>query len=148
MFPGFQTWNTINIFSYFFTVPVHLDVHWCLAVINLKEKTVKFFDSLPGHYKKKYLEVLRKYIEQEHMDKKKTPFDTSDFELENVKDIPRQMNGSDCGMFTLKYSEYLSRNASITFTQEDMPYYRQRMVYEIVNNKIIHPWIGYVIPKD
>ena len=122
----------------FFTVPVHLDVHWCLAVINLKEKSVKFYDSM-GSDKPEILKVLLGYIEQEHMDKKKAPFDTSDFELENVKDIPRQMNGSDCGMFTLKYSEYLSRNASITFTQEDMPYYRQRMVYEIVNNKIIHP---------
>jgi sentrin-specific protease 1 len=104
----------------------------------LKEKTVKFYDSM-GSDKPEILKVLLGYIEQEHMDKKKAPFDTSDFELENVKDIPRQMNGSDCGMFTLKYSEYLSRNASITFTQEDMPYYRQRMVYEIVNNKIIHP---------
>ena len=49
------------------------------------------------------------------------------------------MNGSDCGMFTLKYSEYLSRNAGITFTQEDMPYFRRRMVYEIVKNNVIHP---------
>jgi len=128
-----------DLFSFdIILVPVHLDVHWCLAVINLKEKSVKFYDSM-GSDKPEILKVLLGYIEQEHMDKKKAPFDTSDFELENVKDIPRQMNGSDCGMFTLKYSEYLSRNASITFTQEDMPYYRQRMVYEIVNNKIIHP---------
>merc|ERR1712008_168656 len=128
-----------DLFSFdIILVPVHLDVHWCLAVINLKEKSVKFYDSM-GSDKPEILKVLLGYIEQEHMDKKKAPFDTSDFELESVKDIPRQMNGSDCGMFTLKYSEYLSRNASITFTQEDMPYYRQRMVYEIVNNKIIHP---------
>ena len=92
-----------------------------------------------GSDKTDILNTLLSYLQSEHMDKKKTPFDTSGFELENVKDIPRQMNGSDCGMFTLKYSEYLSRNASITFTQEDMPYYRSRMVYEIVTNKIIHP---------
>ena len=72
---------------FFFTVPVHLDVHWCLAVINLKEKSVKFYDSM-GSDKPEILKVLLGYIEQEHMDKKKTPFDTSDFELENVKDIP------------------------------------------------------------
>ena len=56
-----------------------------------------------------------------------------------VKDIPQQMNGSDCGMFTCKFAEYLSRNANITFSQEDMPYFRRRMIYEIVEAKLMHP---------
>jgi sentrin-specific protease 1 len=51
------------------------------------------------------------------MDKKKTTLDTSNFEKVNVKDIPKQMNGSDCGMFACKFAEYLSRNAAISFTQ-------------------------------
>ena len=117
---------------------MHLDVHWCLAVINLKKKGVYFYDSM-GSDKTDILKCLLTYLEQEHQDKKKSGYDTSGFVLENVKDIPKQMNGSDCGMFTLKYAEYISRNANITFTQEDMPYYRRRMVYEIVKNEIIHP---------
>ena len=129
----------VDIFSFDkILVPVHLDVHWCLAVIDLKKKGVYFYDSM-GSDKNDILKKLLEYLKQESMDKKKTEFDTSGFKLENVKDIPRQMNGSDCGMFTLKYAEYLSRNASITFTQEDMPYFRRRIVYEIVNNKVIHP---------
>ena len=129
----------IDIFSYdILLVPVHLDVHWCLAIINLKKKGVFFYDSM-GSDKNDILKALLKYLQSEHKNKKNSDFDTSDFHLENVKEIPKQMNGSDCGMFTLKYAEYLSRNASITFTQEDMPYFRRRMVYEIVNNKVIHP---------
>lgn len=129
----------VDIFSFDkILVPVHLDVHWCLAVIDLKKKGVYFYDSM-GSDKNDILKKLLEYLKQESMDKKKTEFDTSGFKLENVKEIPRQMNGSDCGMFTLKYAEYLSRNASITFTQEDMPYFRRRIVYEIVNNKVIHP---------
>ena len=92
-----------------------------------------------GSDKNDILKALLQYLQSEHQNKKKSDFDTSDFTLENVKEIPKQMNGSDCGMFTLKYAEYLSRNASITFTQEDMPYFRRRMVYEIVNNRVIHP---------
>ena len=129
----------VDIFSFDkILVPVHLDVHWCLAVIDLKKKGVYFYDSM-GSDKTDILKKLLEYLKQEHMDKKKSEFDTSGFKLQNVKDIPRQMNGSDCGMFTLKYAEYLSRNAGITFTQEDMPYFRRRIVYEIVNNKVIHP---------
>jgi Ulp1 family protease len=51
------------------------------------------------------------------MEKKKAPLDTTGFAKVNVKDIPKQMNGSDCGMFACKFAEYLSRNAAITFTQ-------------------------------
>lgn len=34
-----------------------------------------------------------------------------------LQDVPQQMNGSDCGVFTCKYAEYLSRDAPFTFTQ-------------------------------
>jgi len=56
-----------------------------------------------------------------------------------AKEIPQQMNGSDCGMFTCKFAEYISRRARFTFSQKDMPYFRQRMIYEIVQNDLIHP---------
>ena len=36
------------------------------------------------------------------MDKKRQTFDVSDFESVIVRDIPQQMNGSDCGMFACK----------------------------------------------
>ena len=41
------------------------------------------------------------------MDKKGSTFDTSNFQSVIVKDIPQQMNGSDCGMFTCKVNNYL-----------------------------------------
>ena len=56
-----------------------------------------------------------------------------------AKKIPQQMNGSDCGMFTCKFAEYISRRARFTFSQNDMPYFRKRMIAEIVNNDIIFP---------
>ena len=61
------------------------------------------------------------------------------FTTELVKDIPQQENGSDCGMFTCKFAEYLSRDADISFSQDDMPYFRKRMVYEIVRADLMHP---------
>ena len=44
--------------------------------------------------------------------------DTSHWKTEIKKEIPQQMNGSDCGMFTCKFAEYLSRRARISFTQQ------------------------------
>ena len=34
-----------------------------------------------------------------------------------MSDIPQQNNSSDCGMFSCKFAEYLSRRADITFDQ-------------------------------
>ncbi len=68
-----------------------------------------------------------------------TALDTSDWTLESVEKIPQQMNGSDCGMFACKYADYLTRRAAITFTQKDMPYFRRRMVYEIITQQLLEP---------
>lgn len=54
-----------------------------------------------------------------------------------LQKIPHQMNGSDCGMFSCMYAEFLCRDANITFTQDDMPYFRRKMVYEIYTCKLL-----------
>ena len=53
--------------------------------------------------------ALASYLEEEHQDKKKSQLDTSDWSKVIAKKIPQQMNGSDCGMFTCKFAEYISR---------------------------------------
>lgn len=83
------------------------------------------------------LNTLRKYLEDESLDKKKQPYDTTDWTLQIVKKIPQQMNGSDCGVFSCMFAEYISANKSITFTQEDMPYFRHKMAYEILHSKLL-----------
>ena len=83
--------------------------------------------------------ALASYLEEEHQDKKKSQLDTSDWSKVIAKKIPQQMNGSDCGMFPCKFADYPSRRARFTFSQEDMPYFRQRMVYEIVENTLLCP---------
>lgn len=61
--------------------------------------------------------ALKDWVQAERLDKKKEQFPMTDWTLEMVKDIPRQNNGSDCGMFTCKYAEYISRKAKINFSQ-------------------------------
>ncbi|KZS04002.1 sentrin-specific protease isoform X1 [Daphnia magna] len=119
-------------------IPVHLGLHWCLATVCPKEQAIRYYDSMGGQ-NLDCLNGLKRYMEAESIDKKKTTLDTTNWKLECVENIPQQMNGSDCGMFTCKYAEYLSRKAKITFAQKDMPYFRKRMVYEIITQKLINP---------
>ncbi len=129
----------VDVFSFdLILVPVHLGMHWCLAIIDFRKPGVYYYDSMGGD-NRKCLDLLVDYVKKEHQDKKKTPYDVSPFEQVIMKDIPQQMNGSDCGMFACKFAEYLSRDVAITFNQEHMPYFRRRMIYEIVSKKLLSP---------
>ncbi|VDO28925.1 unnamed protein product [Haemonchus placei] len=127
----------VDIFAHdLLLVPVHLNVHWCMAVIDLADKRIDYYDSLLGK-NQKCLEYLKNYLVEECSDKKKQNFDLDGWKFILRTDIPRQMNGSDCGVFACKFAEFASRRAPIVFTQEHMPYYRQRMLYELVMKKLL-----------
>ncbi|XP_022597661.1 sentrin-specific protease 1 [Seriola dumerili] len=119
-------------------VPVHLDVHWCLSVVDFRKKAIMYFDSMGGN-NHEACKILFAYLQQESKDKKGKELETSGWSLHSKKrsEIPQQMNGSDCGMFTCKYADYITKDKPITFTQKHMPYFRKRMVWEILNHKLL-----------
>ncbi|XP_037128173.1 sentrin-specific protease 1 [Syngnathus acus] len=119
-------------------VPVHLSMHWCLSVVDFRKKAITYFDSMGGN-NDEACKLLFDYLQQESKDKKGKELDTSGWSLRSKKrnEIPQQMNGSDCGMFTCKYADYITKDRPITFTQKQMPYFRRRMVWEIVNRKLL-----------
>lgn len=117
-------------------VPIHLGVHWCLSIIDFRDKTIKYYDSM-GSPNQQCLQALLEYLKCEHRDKKKSEYDTSSWKTSSVRDIPQQMNGSDCGVFACMYAEFITRNAKILFTQEHMPYFRKKMVYEIFTGELL-----------
>ncbi|GJN10713.1 hypothetical protein PR202_ga28830 [Eleusine coracana subsp. coracana] len=96
-------------------VPVHRGAHWCLAVINVKDKTFQYLDSLGG-MGHDVLRVLARYIMDELKDKNNIEIDISSW-LEVSDNLPLQQNGWDCGMFMLKYIDFQSRGFQPFFSQ-------------------------------
>lgn len=117
-------------------IPIHLGMHWCLAAIDMRAKTITYYDSLLGD-NHQCTNALRDYIAAEHQAKKKSPLDIQNWKLTIEKDIPEQLNGCDCGVFTCKYAEYVSQDKTFDFTQADMPYFRRRMIWEMVNKTLL-----------
>ncbi|OAD58865.1 Sentrin-specific protease 1 [Eufriesea mexicana] len=127
----------IDIFAQdLIVVPIHLGIHWCMSVIDFRDKSIRYYDSMGGN-NLKCLSALRQYLEDESLDKKRQTYDTSNWKFECAKNIPQQMNGSDCGVFSCMFAEYICANKKITFTQQDMPYFRHKMVYEILKSKLL-----------
>ncbi|XP_036064752.1 sentrin-specific protease 1 isoform X2 [Onychomys torridus] len=129
----------VDVFSVdILLVPIHLGVHWCLAVIDFRKKSVTYYDSMGG-VNIEACRILLQYLKQESVDKKRREFDTNGWQLFSKKsqEIPQQMNGSDCGMFACKYADCITKDRPINFTQQHMPYFRKRMVWEILHRKLL-----------
>ncbi|GKU85455.1 hypothetical protein SLEP1_g134 [Rubroshorea leprosula] len=112
-------------------VPIHKEVHWCLAVINKKDQKLQYLDSLKG-MDAQVLHTLERYYVEEVKDKCGRDINISSWDHEYVEDLPEQMNGFDCGMFMLKYIDFYSRGFGLCFNQGDMPYFRLRTAKEIL----------------
>nr|XP_032296271.1 uncharacterized protein LOC6631915 [Drosophila virilis] len=127
----------VDIFSKdIIPVPVHVsNVHWCMAIIHMKNKTIRYYDSM-GKPNSEVLNALENYLHEESLDKRKKPFDTSDFTIENVQNVPHQTNGSDCGVFSCMFAEYITRNKPLNFSQEHMEYFRKKMALEICGGEL------------
>jgi len=117
-------------------IPIHLGMHWCLAVVDIRAKTVTYYDSLLGD-NHQCTNALRDYIAAEYLAKKKSPLDIQNWKMIIEKDIPEQLNGCDCGVFTCKYAEYVSQDKGFDFDQGDMPYFRRRMIWEMINKTLL-----------
>lgn len=116
-------------------VPINKSYHWVLGVIDMKNKKISIYDSLYGK-DQRTLDILLRYLEEEHLDKKKTEYDTSDWKTEAPNNIPKQENAYDCGVFTCIFAERLSRQAPLDFVQADMSLLRRKMVINILNKEI------------
>eukprot|EP00457_Paulinella_chromatophora_P014247 gb/GEZN01014648.1/.p1 GENE.gb/GEZN01014648.1/~~gb/GEZN01014648.1/.p1 ORF type:complete len:214 (-),score=28.10 gb/GEZN01014648.1/:177-818(-) len=119
--------------------PVHVHGnHWCCGVINFLQKRFEYYDSLGGR-NALCLSSMRKYV----VDEAKTYSGNKGFNLEEWTDyvpsrdeIPQQANCCDCGVFTLKFADYLSQDLPLAFSQENMPYFRKRTVNDILKTSL------------
>ncbi|XP_049767885.1 sentrin-specific protease 1-like [Schistocerca cancellata] len=137
-FSAVRRWTRkTDIFAYeILIVPIHLSIHWCMVAINFKKKTICYYDSVNSS-NNVCLKLLWDYLNSESMDKRNEEFNYDGWKTENVKEIPQQVNTSDCGVFCCVYSDCICRNASFNFSQEDMPYFRKKIAYEILSKKLM-----------
>ncbi|XP_054839245.1 sentrin-specific protease 2 isoform X2 [Eublepharis macularius] len=119
-------------------VPIHIRVHWGLLVVDMRRETIKYFDSM-GHNGYRICKRLLQYMQEESKAKRNLDINASSWTLYSVKphEIPQQLNGSDCGVFTCKYADFISRDKPIVFTQHHIPYFRRRMVWEILHQQLL-----------
>ncbi|XP_075964592.1 sentrin-specific protease 2 isoform X1 [Anarhichas minor] len=130
--------KAVDLFLYdLILVPLHLGVHWAMAVIDFKSKTVRSYDSM-GQRHEDVCSLLLLYLREEHKAKKGRELDSPKWTVGSLRpaEIPQQKNGSDCGVFVCKYADYIAKGRPLTFRQCHMPLFRKLMIWEILNQKL------------
>ncbi|XP_049826492.1 sentrin-specific protease 1-like isoform X2 [Aethina tumida] len=133
-----QRWSKrIDIFSYdMICIPINMRYSWGVAIIDFKNKSIKYYDSL-GNGNNVCLQVLLEYLEFEHWFKKKGLYDTTDFILENIMYVPPEMNEMNCSLFSCVFAELTTRNTWFPFNESHLPYLRNRIAVEILTGKLL-----------
>lgn len=116
--------------------------YWDIGVIDIQAKEIHYFDSMSGSGKK-YLDAMLQYIVDEGREKKKIVINTSEWSLiSQHQNTPQQSNGFDCGVFTIVCADFLSDDLSIessSYSQSDMPYFRQKILVDILRGELNYP---------
>ena len=114
-------------------------VHWVCAVAYMQDRRIQFYDSL-GSAGMDYVEFIFQYLQDEHLDKKKSPLpNLEDWKLVpcQVESTPRQLNGYDCGVFTCMFLDFCSTNNPLLFDQSHVTQCRERIALSILNGTAI-----------
>ena len=107
--------------------------HWTLAVIQPRLQLITHYNSL-GSGNKAYLDVICEWLKGELG----SSFNKDDWELDYAAESPQQMNGSDCGVFTVTTAKQIMLGISpMTYGASDIPTQRRRMVAELVNGELL-----------
>ncbi len=128
--------NIFELERIFFPVNIS-NLHWCMSVIHVQAKEVRYYDSMGGKGTT-YLLALKRWLQDEHSAKQGCNWDDTGWVvIPSTSDVPRQKNGNDCGVFAITFASFLSEGLPLDFSQENMAALRAKYAWEILNSKLL-----------
>ncbi|KAL2526455.1 Ulp1 protease family protein [Abeliophyllum distichum] len=112
---------------------------WLTGEIDLEDITIFIFDSLKSHVRKAELEAFMKLLQvvipilmKLHV-KCDDSYSTEKFKFVKMKEVSQQHNESDCGIFTVKYIEFLQANMDVcAIRPEYIPMWIKKLAAELL----------------
>ena len=91
--------------------PIHLNIH--IHLVDITKYPICYFDSLKKS-NPVCLETIQNYLIR------KSEHHAAEWEFVYPKNIPKQDNSSDCGVFVCMYARCMSLTSDFNFSQEEM----------------------------
>ncbi|MCE5295376.1 MAG: hypothetical protein LLF94_12305 [Chlamydiales bacterium] len=101
-------------------IPINTGLHWALMVFDTGAKIVHYYDSIAKEQLPESAKTICSQLEK---------LADSTLHVINLGHAcPQQTNGSDCGIFTLLAASHVIQNKPLTYTQEDAPRMRAKIL--------------------
>ena len=142
-FNNVERWSRhINIFEYdklFFPLN-NCNTHWCLAVVFIPLKLIRYYDSSSAVNGRRYCNWIKKWLSDVAVQSgQQLVFNIDEVVIEDKSTcIPQQDNSYDCGVFVLLFIDFLTDNLPFSFTQYEVGYFRRKIVIDIVRGKLLY----------
>lgn len=119
-------------------IPIHINgSHWTCCVVNFELRRIEYYDSMSGKHDE-LMAKMRRYVQDEAAEYSGIRhLKMDDWTHLTVKQIPTQTNGFDCGMFVIKYMDYITERLDFNFNQNNINYFRKRMANELANMHVM-----------
>jgi sentrin-specific protease 2 (axin associating molecule) len=109
-------------------VPINHKFHWTLLVVDMRAKTVAYHDSMGMEGGQRYVNVMFRYLQDEHKARKGTAMaavEQKAWTLDPRAWTPRQLNGVDCGAFVCIVALFRVLGTDLAqLAQEHIPFFR------------------------
>uniref|UniRef100_A0A667HF47 Ubiquitin-like protease family profile domain-containing protein n=1 Tax=Lynx canadensis TaxID=61383 RepID=A0A667HF47_LYNCA len=135
-YDGVKRWTkNVDIFNKeLLLIPIHLEVHWSLISVDVRRRTITYFDS-QRTLNRRCPKHIAKYLQAEAVKKDRLDFHQG-WKGYFKMNVARQNNDSDCGAFVLQYCKHLALAQPFSFTQQDMPKLRRQIYKELCHCKL------------
>ena len=113
--------------------------HWVLVVVDIKTKSIWYYDSIlfneSGSIRKKlatkYLNLIKNALEEKNNKK------NQEFSLWIYDDAPQQINEYDCGVYVCAIMYYISHNKRLSsFDDEKAKNFRKKIKHAIISGSL------------
>ncbi|RNA26603.1 sentrin-specific protease 1-like [Brachionus plicatilis] len=118
-----------NLFKFeLILVPIQKTDHWALAAIDLKNKKISYFDSMMVN-DMDCLKILNEFIQKEYL-----KLNSEEFNCENWKNVVKQINLRDSGIFMLFYAKKLIQKEKLLVSEDQVEQFRNQVKKEIFDH--------------
>ncbi|VFQ66998.1 unnamed protein product [Cuscuta campestris] len=129
----------------FVYMPLGTDGHWTLLVLSIREKMIRVYDSKVRRGQSlrnihTHLPCLQTFLPKimdrlgVYGDKNEAELGDTALRVEGVPNCPQQVDGSSCGIFVVKFAEYLMMGKDVGgINAVKIDDYRKKMTVELMN---------------
>ena len=134
-----KSFNVFEMSRIYFPINV-AGSHWTLVVVDVKERRIRYYDSMSGSGHR-YVNHIMRWLMEEGRSRHGIEVNQNEWTLQHQggDDVPQQMNGFDCGVFTTMCADFLSDNLPLRYSQEHMELFRVKIGAAIMRGNVDYP---------